>query len=261
MKPNSNFSYKKSLFVCFLCMATIGISRDLKGQDFEITSLNQHFFKTASLDDPATVYSQLQSVNEDGSTFTQISDAQNRVIKTIQTAISSKTGAVEEVVKVFDQNGQLILRSEENKQNHEKRYFYYRDGIQVAHVAHLGNDDFEIWRKSGANRYSSSKNDFEPSLFPNDKDWKKFVLKEKRFLQEAQSKGIEGTVILAFLIDQFGQRIKTEVANLNDLPPILTSEALRIGEKFVGNYTPAINYNGETVEAWLYLPIAFYYYK
>ncbi|MBN3518525.1 energy transducer TonB [Algoriphagus lutimaris] len=261
MKLKSITSYKTNLFACCLCLVGLGKAFDVQSQDFEITPLNQHFFKTSSIDDPTTVYSQLQNINEDGSTFTQISDAQNRVIKTIETDLNSKTGAIEEVVKVFDQQGQLILRSEENKQNREKFYFYYQDGVQVAHVAHYGNNEFEIWRKSGANRYSSNKNDFEPSLFPNDKDWKKFVLKEKRFLQEAQSQGFEGTVILAFLIDKNGQRLKTEVANLHDLPPILSTEALRIGELFVGNYNPAIDYKGETVEAWLYLPIGFYYYK
>jgi hypothetical protein len=230
-------------------------------QDFEVTPLNVHFFQTSSITDLNTKYSQLKSINEDGSTFTQISDLQNRVIKTIQSGINKQNGSIEEVVKVFDLDGNLILRSEENKQNSRKLTFYYENSVQVGHVEFKGNNDYEIWRKSGANRYRSNRNDFEPSLFPNDKDWKKFVLKEKGFLAEAQREGIEGTVILAFLIDKNGQRLKTEVANLNDLPNILTSEALRIGELFLGNYNPAINHNGETMEAWLYLPVGFYFYK
>jgi hypothetical protein len=230
-------------------------------QGFEVTPLNRHFFQTKSMSDPNTVFSQMTSINEDGTSFSQISDLQNRVIKSIEIGNNTKEGFQEKVVNVFDEEGSLISRSEENLQNSKKLIFYYENGIQVGHVEEYGNNNFEIWRKSGANRYKSNRNDFEPSLFPNDRDWKKFVLKEKRFLSEAQKQGIEGTVILAFLIDKNGQRIKTEVANLNELPYILTSEALRIGELFVGNYNPAINYNGETMDSWLYLPVGFYFYK
>lgn len=247
---------KVLLFLIWVLLPFLGIS-----QDFEVASLNEHFFKTLSLSDPTTKYTQIKSFNEDGSSFTQISDLQNRVIKTIQTSINKQNGVLEEVVKVFDKNGNLVLRSEENKMSSKKLTFYYEGGKQVAHVNYSGTNDFEIWRKSSANRYHSTRNDFQPSLFPNDKDWKKFVLKEKGFFTEAQRGGMEGTVILAFLIDKNGQRTKTEVANLNDLPLILTSEALRIGELFVGNYNPAINHNGETIEAWLYLPVGFYFYK
>ncbi|MBN3583222.1 energy transducer TonB [Algoriphagus aestuarii] len=230
-------------------------------QGFDVTHLNRHFYPTLSISDPNTVYSQIKSYNEDGTSFTQISDLQNRVIKTIQEGKNVDNGSTEIVISFFDTDGNLIKRSEENSESSKKLLFYYENGVQVGHVEVSGDHDFEIWRKSGANRYSSNRNDFEPSLFPNDKDWKKFVLKEKRFLAEAQKQGMEGTVILAFLIDKNGQRIRTEVANLNELPSILTEEALRIGELFVGNYNPAINHQGETVEAWLYLPVGFFFYK
>lgn len=230
-------------------------------QDFEVTSLNKHFYKTLTLNDSTTVYSEIHNENEDGSTFTQISDAQNRVVKTIQTAINAKTGNKEEVVKIFDADGNLIVRKEESDQDPDKFTFYYEDGIQVGHVAQHGSGNFEIWRKSGANRYVSKRNDFEPSFFPNDRDWKKFVMGERKFLSEAQKKGLEGTVILAFLIDENGQRIKTEIANPAEVPEILKEEAMRIGMLFKGNYNPAINTHGETMEAWLYLPVGFYFYK
>jgi len=230
-------------------------------QDFEITPLNEHFFQTLSIEDPNTKYNQLKSFYDDGSSFTQITDFQNRVIKTIQSSINKQKGFLEEVVKVYNLDGDLILRSEENKGNTRKLSFYYEDGVQVGHVIYKGNNDYEIWRKSGENRYKTDRNDFEPSLFPNDKDWKKFLLKELKFLSEAQKKGFEGTVILAFLIDKNGQRVKTEVANLNSLPQLLTDEARRVGELFIGNFNPAINYKGETIEAWLYLPVGFYFYK
>ncbi|MEN2281077.1 energy transducer TonB [Algoriphagus sp. SE2] len=245
----------------FLILSGFFVSFQSIAQDFEITPLNEHFFQTLSISDPKTKYTQLRNTNEDGSTFTQISDLQNRVVKTIQTRINKQNGELEEVVKVFDLDGNLILRTEGSKSNSRKLTFYYENGIQVGHVINRGNNVYEIWRKSAANRYKSNKNDFEPSLFPNDKDWKKFVLKELRFLSEAQKQGMEGTVILAFLIDENGQRVKTEVANINDFPGILTEEALRVGELFRGQYNPAINYNGETVKAWLYLPVGFYFYR
>ena len=257
LKYNSQFILLHFFWLIFIHLFT----SNAYSQGFDVTPLNRHFYSTLSMRDPNTVYSQMKSYNEDGSTFTQITDLQNRVVKTIQEGKNPHNGSLEIVESLFDTDGNLIMRSEENSDRSRKFIFYYEDGAQVAHVEVLGNNDFEIWRMYASNRYKSTRNDFKPSLFPNDKDWKKFVLKEKRFLAEAQKQGIEGTVILAFLIDKNGQRIKTEVANFNELPNILTSEALRIGELFVGNYNPAINHKGETIEAWLYLPVGFYFYR
>lgn len=236
-------------------------SFDALAQDFEITPLNEHFYQVLGDDQSRTVYNQLKNYNQDGSTFIQITDLQNRVVKTVQTGINPQKGYLEEVTEVFDQNGDLVMRKEENKENTKVLTFYYENGVQVGHVVYRGNNDYEIWRMSGNNRYKSKRDDFQPNLFPDDKAWRKFLMNELRFLSEAQKQGHEGTVILAFLIDKNGQRVKTEVANPDDLPELLTNEALRVGELFRGNYTPAINYNGETVEGWLYLPVGFYFYR
>lgn len=232
----------------------------LKAQGFEATPLNKHFFEADPKFPQSIQYNEIKSINEDGSTFSQITDPKNHVIKTIQTITHPQSGRVEEVIDVFDEKGNLIRRSEEMEGSGKRLTYYYENGIQVAHVIEKGNDHFEIWRKSSSNQYKSKRNDFKPALFPNDREWKKFVMGERKFLSEAQKKGLEGTVVLAFLIDENGQRTKVEVANPYQTPDILREEALRIGNLFKGNYSPAINFNGETIESWLYLPVGFYFY-
>lgn len=77
---------------------------------------------------------------------------------------------------------------------------------------------------------------------------------ELRYPQDAQSKGIEGKVILRLIINKVGKLEDIEI--LKELGGGCTEEAIRIAKEFLSEWVPAMH-DGVSVKSQYFLPIRF----
>lgn len=82
--------------------------------------------------------------------------------------------------------------------------------------------------------------------------WVRYLLKTFRYPVEAEDNGIQGTVVLQFIVDQEGKVSDVQVISG---PKELWDEAVRVISKS-GNWTPAIQ-NGRNVRSYKKQPVTF----
>ena len=88
------------------------------------------------------------------------------------------------------------------------------------------------------------------------KNWNNFLVANLRYPAEARSERAEGTVILAFDLDEDGAIINPQVANPEQVHPALAAEALRILLIYPENWNPK-KINGIPVPSEMKIPIRF----
>jgi len=81
----------------------------------------------------------------------------------------------------------------------------------------------------------------------------KFIKENTTYPQEARDKGIEGTVVVTFVVTKEGS--VTNVKVLTGVDPLLDAEAVR-AVKSLPKWTPG-KINGEPVSCWYNLPVTF----
>ena len=81
-----------------------------------------------------------------------------------------------------------------------------------------------------------------------------FLANEIHYPEEAVKKGIEGRVIVRFIVEPDGTVGNAEIVNPGS--PILEEEALRVVKQTSGKWSPGMN-NGKIVRSYFNLPIMF----
>jgi len=88
------------------------------------------------------------------------------------------------------------------------------------------------------------------------KSWNNFLVANLQYPVEARSERAEGTVILAFDLDEEGAIVNPQVANPEQVHPALAAEALRILLIYPENWNPK-KINGIPVPSEMKIPIRF----
>lgn len=245
--------FQKLLFLAFTGYFLINFS--IQGQQKTTTKLNRHFIEIEESDSDHHQYNKMESVRKTGETVSWIFDLQNRMVRQSKKGINLAENFNQEIIETFDSANQLISQKILNLDNTKYVAFYYKDGLKKAQVIHLGNGVFEIWRNNPDSIYTAEHNDFEPGLDNN--SWYSFLAENLRYPSEARRMGVQGTVVIALLVDETGNIKETEIANSAFVNSSLAKEALRVIKLFKGKFIPAKNINGEAVEIWFNLPIRF----
>lgn len=96
----------------------------------------------------------------------------------------------------------------------------------------------------------------EASIVGGAEAWSKFLTSNLKYPSKARFDRAEGSVYLAFQLDEEGRISEIEVMNPEDIHPALANEAVRVMEKYQKNWSPKVE-NGIPVKTEMYLPIRF----
>jgi TonB family protein len=86
--------------------------------------------------------------------------------------------------------------------------------------------------------------------------WNEYLSKNLRYPLEARKVGVEGTVILFFVLETDGSMVDVTIGNPEEVNSALAEEALYVIKKFPGKWIPT-SVNGEYVKTKIRIPINF----
>ncbi|HSF52921.1 MAG TPA: energy transducer TonB [Algoriphagus sp.] len=243
------FSVKKFIFPVLLFL----ISQQISAQNR--IPLNRHFFEIADLDTEPAIYTRLQNKSETEETVVYIFDQKNRKVSQTKIGLNAEDNFNEELTENFDSAGNHISTNLLNLDNSKYLTEYFDKGQKKAQVLYRGDNTYEIWRNNPESAYTTDHDDFKPST---DRDeLNQFLAKNLKYPQTARNVKAEGTVMVGVLVSELGEVREVELANEVQVHRDLGKEAVRVIKLFKGPFKPALNLEGQPIEAWIYIPIRF----
>ncbi len=98
---------------------------------------------------------------------------------------------------------------------------------------------------------------FKPSIVGGVEAWQKFLTKNLKYPKKALSKKLEGDVWVGVKVAENGDLQEVVALNPNKVDQLLIEEVLRIFVLYKGGFNPALDFNGEPIASWIYLPVKF----
>lgn len=221
----------------------------------ERVSLNRHFYEIEPESGEKPHYTSLENLVGTGEKVLWVFDLKNRMVQQSKIGPSPDGNYQREIIEHFDTLNNKISQTVMNLDNSKSITAYYENGIKTAEVFRQDQNLFEIWKLENDTIYTSSHDEFKPSVDPENLN--SFFAKKLTYPLIARRSGYQGTALVAVLVMKDGTVKEIELANSFHIHEILGEEALRVIKLFKGPYKPALDLAGNPVESWLYLPVRF----
>ncbi|WP_192348925.1 TonB family protein [Algoriphagus sp. Y33] len=251
----NRFSPSKFLF---LLIFSIGLSLSAsRAQDKQIVKLNEHFYPINENDSINYFYKAITTYLTDSTSLERIFSRKNQIVKITRYGYNEEGDFPEENIETYDTNGKINSKKIKNRNNGFFHAIYYNDGELLGDVLHRGANNYEIRKAENGEITNSEENPFEPQPGFDKNKWENTLIKNLKYPTTARRNGEEGTVMLAIYVNEFGEHTEPVLANPENVSKSIAREALRVVNKYEGEITPAKTIEGNTVDAWLYIPIRF----
>lgn len=249
----------RSRFILFLLLTIfLGLTSTLSiAQDKQVVRLNEHFYPIND-NDSSNYFHKAIIVNlTDSTSIERIFNLKNQIVKVTRYGYNQEGDFPEENIETYDSDGNLSSKKIKNRNNGFYQAVYFDKGEQIGEVLFQGEKNFEI-RKAGSDEVmTADENVFEPVPKLDQDLWTKTLMQNLKYPASARRDREEGTAILGMYVNEFGEHGEFEVVNPENVSDALALEALRAASKYEGEITPATNIDGNTVDAWLYIPLRF----
>ncbi|MFC5625690.1 energy transducer TonB [Algoriphagus winogradskyi] len=251
-------AFKNTFRFFLLITAFLGLSSSLyKSQDTQIVRLNKHFYPIAEADTINYFYKGIIVNLSDSTSIERIFNLKNQIVKVTRYGHNQEGDFPEENTETYDENGKLTSKKIKNRNNGFYHAIYYSKGEKIGEVLFQGEKNFEI-RKAGSEEViTADENVFEPKPKLNQDLWNQTLMQNLKYPALARRDREEGTAILGMYVNEFGEHGGFELANPENVSESLALEALQAASKYEGEITPATNHDGNTIDAWLYIPVRF----
>ncbi len=225
-------------------------------QEKQVRRLNEHFYP---IDDKDSNYAYTAVVVKltDSTSIERIFNLNNQTVKVTRYGNNAQGNFPEENIETYATNGVLTSKKIKNRNNGYFHATYYSEGEVMGEVLYQGSNNYEIREAESGEIIHMEQNPFEPQPLYDKKGWEKTMVKNLSYPVSARRRGEQGTVIIGIYVNEFGERTAPLVVNPDKVSESLAEEALRVVNKYEGEITPATTLEGNTVDAWLYIPIRF----
>ncbi|MEB2786496.1 energy transducer TonB [Algoriphagus persicinus] len=226
-------------------------------QDKEIVRLNEHFYPINENDSINYFYKAIIVDLTDSTSIERIFNLKNQIVKVTRYGYNQEGNFPEENTETYDSDGKLVSKKIKNSNNGFYQAVYFDKGEQIGEVLFQGEKKFEI-RKAGSDEVmTADENVFEPTPKLDQDLWTNMMIQNLKYPASSRRDREEGTAILAIYVNEFGEHGEFKVVNPENVSEKLAFEALRAATMYDGEITPATNIDGNTVDAWLYIPLRF----
>ncbi|MEB2781126.1 energy transducer TonB [Algoriphagus sp. C2-6-M1] len=226
-------------------------------QDKEIVRLNEHFYPINENDSINYFYKAIIVDLTDSTSIERIFNLKNQIVKVTRYGYNQEGNFPEENTETYDSDGKLVSKKIKNSINGFYQAVYFDKGEQIGEVLFQGEKKFEI-RKAGSDEVmTADENVFEPTPKLDQDLWTNMMIQNLKYPASSRRDREEGTAILAIYVNEFGEHGEFKVVNPENVSEKLAFEALRVATMYDGEITPATNIDGNTVDAWLYIPLRF----
>jgi len=252
MKSQLNIKFLLILIFTF----AIGISQS-RAQETQIVRLNAHFYPISKDDSINYLYKAIIFNLTDSTSIERIFNLKNQLVKVTRYGYNLEGDFPEENIETYDSSGKLSSKKIKNQKDGFFQAVYFNEDEQLGEVLFQGDQNYEIRKEGSEEVVIAEENIFEPKPRMDKEVWTKTLKNNLNYPTRARQNGVEGTVILAIFVNEFGERGELEVANPENVNESLALEALRAANKYSGHITPATTIDGNTIDAWLYIPLGF----
>ncbi len=228
-----------------------------QAQGTQIVRLNEHFYPIAENDSINYYYKGIIVNLTDSTSIERIFNRKNQIVKVTRYGYNQEGNFPEENIETYDSDGKLSSKKIKNRKNGFYQAVYFDEGNQIGEVLFQGEKNFEIREAGSVELVTADENLFEPTPKLDQDLWNRMLMKTLQYPASARRDREEGIAILAIYVNEFGERGEMEIANPENVSESLALEALRAASKYDGEISPATNIDGNTVDAWLYIPIRF----
>ncbi len=242
------------LFRFFSCLI-LGFSVSSQTFSQERVALNRHFFEIEEKSEESSHFTRIENQLGTGERVIWIFDLNNRMVQQSKIGMDPEGNYQQEITERFDSLNNKISQTILNLENSKSVTAYFENGVKKAEVFRQDEYLFEIWRLENDTLYTSSYDEFKPSVDPESLN--RFFAKNLTYPLSARRAGLSGIAIVAVLVSEEGNVKEIELANGVQIHKILGEEAVRVVKLFKGPYRPAIDLVGKPIEAWLYIPVRF----
>lgn len=224
-------------------------------QERKIIFLNQHYFPTS--DSSAFVYKSVNMQSADGKSTERVFTLSNQLVKIIKLSFNEEGQFEEEITETYDTNGELSSRKMKNTENGRYLIQYFDRGKFIGESVLTQDRKYETSLPGEDKPTLSDHDPLAASPYLNQEAWTSHLVKNLQYPSQSRRLGEEGTVVLALLISSNGELKTIEVANSENLSKYLSEEAIRVTTTYKGDFFPAKNPDGNSIDSWLYIPIRF----
>ncbi|WPR76104.1 TonB family protein [Algoriphagus sp. NG3] len=226
-------------------------------QEKQIQRLNEHFYPITDNDSLNYAYKAVVVKLTDSTSIERIFNLNNQIVKVTRYGYNGEGNFPEENIETYDTNGKLSSKKIKNRNNGYYHATYYNGGETMGEVLYQGSNNYEIREAESGEIIHMEQNPFEPQPLYDEKGWEKTMVKNLSYPVSARRRREQGTVIIGIYVNEFGERTAPLVVNPDKVSESLAEEALRVVNKYEGEITPATTVEGNTIDAWLYIPIRF----
>ena len=251
---------KSKLFIkvsVFLIVPLAFSFNQSQAQEKQIVRLNEHFYPIADDDSINYFYKGIIVNLTDSTSIERIFTLKNQLVRVVRNGHNQEGNFPEESTENYDANGKLTSKKIKNRNNGFYHAAYFEEGNQIGEVLFQGEKKYEI-RKPGSEKMElADENVFEPMPKLDQDLWSDILMQNLKYPASSRRIRAEGTAILAMYVNEFGEHGEFELANPENVSEPLAREALQAASKYEGEVIPASNLHGNTIDAWLYIPIRF----
>lgn len=228
----------------------------LLAQKNEKVDLNKHFiaWEEGSGD---IKYSKKINREDTGKVIERIYNLDEQLIQITIKEVDSAGNFIKAISQDFDSTGGVEKVKTSSLDSDEIQITYFRGGKKIAHYTGTENLIHSGTRYVDGAEIPAPYNEFEAGLAESQENFNKFIAENLHYPEEAKNKRRSGTVWLALHILKTGELDTMEVANDRQADKILQTEALSLMGKYNGGYRAAVDFDGNPIDKWFYLPIRF----
>lgn len=239
----------------FLLFTSICFLNQAQTKSQKVTYLNQHFYEISGKDSENRAFQQVENEIQNGEKLVLIFDLENRLIAQAKKSFNETEKFNQEIRDHFDTQNNLQNQTLKNLDNGRYATSFFENGQKKGQVIYLGDQSFTLWRESPESEKLKNRDDFKPGL--DMERLQELFAQNLQYPISARRLGQSGTVQIALLISETGKLKEIEPANAYGMNKELVKEALRVIQLYDGPFFPALDLQGNPIEAWMYVPVRF----
>lgn len=244
------------LYTFILCISVCSMAWSQKKDGRQNESyLNRHFYAIGNKDLEHRAYRKVTNELENGDQVFWIFDGKNQMVVQGKVEINQAGLFKQETREYLNEDGSIKNQTIKNLDNGRYATSFFENGQKKGQVIYLGDQSFTLWRESPESEKLKNRDDFKPSL--DMERLQELFAQNLQYPISPRRLGQSGTVQIALLISETGELIEIEPANAYGMNKELVKEALRVIQLYEGPFFPALDLQGNPIEAWMYVPVRF----
>ncbi len=242
--------------VLLLFLVTASSLQVLHAQKIEKVDLNKHYIAWEEGSGEIT-YSKKINREDNGKIVERIYNLKDQLIQITIKEVDEEGKFIKATSQNFDSKGGVEKVKTSSLESDEIQITYFQGGKKIAHYTGTENLIHSGTRYVDGAEIPAPYNEFEAGLAESQEDFNKFISENLHYPEEAKNKRKSGTVWLALHILKSGSLDTIEVANDRQADKILQNEAIALMHKYSGGFRAAVDFDGNPIDKWFYLPIRF----